>query len=139
MFQQNTSTVPVFGPNVPFYVKGYIYFGYLGAIVYSFVLGMLIGKVRFLMTKLDFDKYGTLIVLAILFVNLSLFGIVQDSALLISVLFDTFIFSIPLLLLSYLILYPKILNVQDRNAFSDNTKNPLLHEVYALLEQSLFL
>ncbi len=126
MFQANTSTVPVFGPNVPFYVKGHIYFGYVGAIVYSFLLGMVIGKIRLLMSKLDFGKYGIVGGLSIIFVNLSLFGVTQDSALFISVLFDTFIFSLPLLILSYFVIFPKMYNLIGNNTHYDSAENTLL-------------
>ncbi|MFC4233115.1 O-antigen polymerase [Parasediminibacterium paludis] len=111
MFRENINTIPVFGPNVPFYVKGHIYFGYFGALLYSFSLGIIVGYLRryfyLLLMRLKESVTSIFAFVFIIFINLLLFGIAQDSTLFFGTLFDTIIFSIPILVLTYIFLYPK--------------------------------
>jgi hypothetical protein len=88
-----------FGPNVPFYVKGNIYFGYYGAFVYSFFLGGTIGFTRNLFYRMIRKSTSSiLMILLILHLNLIIFGIAQDSQLFISKLFDTVMLSLPIII-----------------------------------------
>jgi hypothetical protein len=87
-----------FGPNVPYYTKGYIYFGPFGAIAYSFFIGGVVGFVRQLIyTNAIRSQIGSVLVIHL---NLIIFSIAQDSQLFISILFDTLIISLPFVLLT---------------------------------------
>lgn len=94
----------LFGPNVPYYVKGYIFFGKYGAFGYAFVVGGICGWVRSLYYKLLVKPRSVLVALLIIHLNLSITGLPQDSQLYINVMFDTFFQAIPIYLLIYLIL-----------------------------------
>jgi len=105
-FSHNEILEVVTGPNLPYYVKGHIFFGKFGALIYSFLVGSLIGFVRNLMFKkhYSYTKY-----LLVIFINLNIFSFAQDSALTMSVFFDTIIFSLIPIFLSLILIYsPKI-------------------------------
>ena len=89
-----------FGPNTPYYVKGNIYFGYYGAFVYSFVVGAAIGFVRNRFYAIIRKGSSVLYSILILHLNLVIYTLAQDSQLFTSVLFDTFIISIPVFVVS---------------------------------------
>jgi oligosaccharide repeat unit polymerase len=93
----------VTGPNLPYYVKGHIFFGTYGALVYSFMVGFFIAYIRNLMFK-KYSLYSKYIL--ILFLNLSVFTFAQDSALELSVIFDTFLFALIPAFLSLIFLSP---------------------------------
>jgi oligosaccharide repeat unit polymerase len=85
-----------FGPNVPYYVKGNIYFGYYGALIFSFYTGAVIGFVRKFFYLLVRNGTTSIIYgLLIIHLNLIIFSFAQDSQLFISNLFDTFTLSVP--------------------------------------------
>jgi oligosaccharide repeat unit polymerase len=87
------------GPNLPYYVSGYIFFGSFGAIIYSFIVGMVVGFVRRLLFSLDKRKLSFIAVILIVFLNVLIFGFPQDTQLVISMVTDTLIFgSIPVFL-----------------------------------------
>ncbi len=91
-FGLNETSELVTGPNLPYYVKGHIFFGNYGSYFYSFFIGMIIAIFRnklFFAKKRSYTRYIILI-----FVNLNLFAFAQDSALTISIFFDTFVFSL---------------------------------------------
>ena len=90
------------GPNVPFYVKGHIFFGDYGVLLYAFFVGGVIGRIRGLLYKIDASKKSLLFTLLIIFLNIEIYGFAQDSQLFISIIFDTFIFSVPFIILWYL-------------------------------------
>ncbi len=94
----------VFGPNVPYYVKGYIFFGKYGAFVYAFVIGGIFGWVRSLYYDLLEKPKSVLVALLVIFLNLSIPGLPQDSQLYINIMFDTFFQAVPIYLLIYFIL-----------------------------------
>lgn len=106
-FSHNEVLEVVTGPNLPYYVKGHIFFGKFGALIYSFLIGALIAYFRNLMFKkhYSYSKY-----LLLIFINLSVFSFAQDSALTLSVLFDTFIFSLIPIFISLIFIYSPITN-----------------------------
>jgi oligosaccharide repeat unit polymerase len=101
-FMHNESLDVVTGPNLPYYVKGHLFFGTFGGLIYSFIIGLFIAKLRNLMfsKQVSYSRY-----LIILFINLSAFSFAQDSAYTLSVLFDTFIFSLVPLFLTLIFMY----------------------------------
>jgi oligosaccharide repeat unit polymerase len=105
-FTHNEVLEVVTGPNLPYYVKGHIFFGKYGALIYSFLLGLFIASIRnwMFVRHSSYTKY-----LFLIFFNFSIFSFAQDSALMISVLFDTFIFSLIPIFLSLLLLYSPII------------------------------
>ncbi len=87
------------GPNAPFYVKGHIFFGWFGGLIYSLFVGTFVGYIRKKLFKFNNNENVSIYVLGIIFINTIIFSFPQDSALFISVIFDTLIFSlIPFLL-----------------------------------------
>jgi oligosaccharide repeat unit polymerase len=110
-FNHNEVLDVVTGPNLPYYVKGHIFFGKYGALVYSFLLGLFIAHIRNLM----FVKQSSYTVyLLLIFLNLSVFSFAQDSALTLSIFFDTLIFALcPMFLALMLIYSPKPHNSND--------------------------
>lgn len=107
MFEGST----VFGPNVPYYVKGHIYFGPAGAIIYAFCIGALVGLARKTFYTLLHQPSNILSALFIIHLNVVIYNLPQDSQLFIGVLFDTILLSLPIYLFAIIYLYgnPKIL------------------------------
>jgi hypothetical protein len=103
-YQSGSYEDTVFGPNVPYFVKGHIFFGPVGAVVYSFVIGGTVGWVRSLFYKVLENPKGILYTLIIIHLNLSIFGLPQDSQLFLNIMFDTFFQAIPVYLLIHLLL-----------------------------------
>lgn len=101
-FSHNEVLEVVTGPNLPYYVKGHIFFGKFGGLLYSFLVGLFIGLIRNQLFKKhsNYSKY-----IIIIFVNLSVFSFAQDSALMISVFVDSFIFSLVPILLALMLVY----------------------------------
>jgi oligosaccharide repeat unit polymerase len=101
-FMNNEVLDVVTGPNLPYYVKGHLFFGAFGGLIYSFIIGAFIAKLRNLMfsKQLSYSRY-----IIILFINLSAFSFAQDSAYTLSVLFDTFLFSLVPLFLTLIFMY----------------------------------
>lgn len=102
--QLNTIT----GPNAPFYVKGHIFFGAYGALIYSFFVGGFVGYIRKLLFSLNNQKKNYIHVLILIFLNVNIFGFPQDSALFISIVFDTLLFSIIPIIISFIIVKKRI-------------------------------
>jgi len=105
-FASNEVLDTVTGPNIPYYVKGHIFFGSYGGAIYSLLVGMLIAFTR----NLLFTKHGSYsFYLLLVFVNIFIFSYAQDSSLMFSYLTDTFIFSIgPALLALFCMYSPKL-------------------------------
>jgi oligosaccharide repeat unit polymerase len=102
-FSHNEILEVVKGPNLPYYVKGHIFFGGYGALVYSFIVGIFIAYIR----NLLFEKHSTYSkYIIILYFNLSVFSFAQDFAFELSVLFDTLLFSLIPVFLSLIFMYP---------------------------------
>jgi len=85
-----------FGPSIPYYIKGNIYFGFYGAFIYSFFIGACIGFIRKLFYLLVKKGASSLLYsILIMHLNLIIYTLAQDSPMFISVLFDTVILSLP--------------------------------------------
>jgi hypothetical protein len=120
-YQVGISLDTVFGPNVPYYVKGHIFFGALGAIVYSCFVGAVVGYVRRLYYNLLNTQHSILHMLLVIHLNLIIVSYPQDSNYFITVVFDTIILSAPFYLIGYLILKSSTLQphqVADTTAHS---------------------
>lgn len=90
------------GPNLPYYVKGHMFFGAFGAILYSFFVGVVVGKARVLL----FNKYrNNSLCIIIIYINTLIFTYPQDSALTFSLVIDTIIFSLFPLFVSFCLVY----------------------------------
>ncbi len=95
-----------FGPNIPYYIKGNIYFGYYGAFVYSLFVGIIVGFVRRLFYGLVRSGSASIIfALIIIHMNINITTYAQDSQLYINQLSDTFFLSLPVFLVSLLLHY----------------------------------
>jgi hypothetical protein len=105
----------LFGPNVPYYAKGHIYFGAAGVVVYSIIVGGIVGYVRSLYYKIFRTNKSVVAKLLIIHLNLIIFGYPQDSNTFLSFLFDTIILSLPFYLLVFLF-FQKV-NYQDTQFF----------------------
>lgn len=101
-FSHNEVLEVVTGPNLPYYVKGHIFFGKFGALIYCFLVGAFIAYVRNQLFKKQssYSKY-----LLIIFINISIFSFAQDSALTLSIFFDTLIFSLAPILFALMFVY----------------------------------
>jgi len=97
---RNESLETTQGPNLTYFLKGYLFFGNVGAIIFSFFIGIITGYLR----KMLFNANGINVkfFLLVLFINLNLFSYPQDSGLFINIMFDTIIFGSLPLFLSYL-------------------------------------
>lgn len=91
-FSHNEVLDVVTGPNLPYYVKGHIFFGVIGGLIYSFLVGLFIAYIRNLIFK-PYNSYTKYIL--IFFINLFIFSYAQDSALAFSMFVDTIFFSLP--------------------------------------------
>lgn len=89
------------GPNIPFYVKGEVFFGPIFAAAYSSVIGMVMGFFRRMFVLKSLPSLTSYTVVATL-VGLSMTLPVEDS-LMVSRLFDLTIFLIPLFVFSRII------------------------------------
>jgi len=87
------------GPNTPYYISGHIFFGAFGALIYSFITGLIFGFVRRKFFSMDKMKTNFLVAIGIIFLNLLITSFPQDAQLMISMLFDTIVFaSLPVIL-----------------------------------------
>lgn len=104
------------GPNTVFYVKGHIYFGYVGGIIYSFFMGVIFAKVRnwyFKMRVVNVFKYAFA---TFLFFNLTV--LLRESAMFFGMLFSLAIFSFPIYILSEL-----YIKRYERQVYFDNNRS----------------
>lgn len=93
-FNINSDT---FGPSIPYYIKGNIYFGFYGAFIYSFIIGGIIGFVRRCFYALVKNGSSSFFyALLMIHLNLFIYTLPQDSPVFISVLFDTVFLSLPI-------------------------------------------
>ncbi len=96
-----------YGPNVPFYIKGNIYFGFFGGLVYSFIIGSLVGVVRRLFYSVVRGRTSSIIIsLLIIYLNLTIYSLPQDSPLFINKVTDVIFLSLPLLVVVFIIHLP---------------------------------
>lgn len=99
----------VVGPNVPYYIKGHMFFGSFGGLIYSFFVGGFVGFFRKILFRASGKRIGYLKIFVLIYVNLILFTFPQDSSLFISYLTDTVIFGLIPLFVAYMF----IINVGD--------------------------
>ncbi len=100
MVEQFNAYTPdvVVGPNGIFLIKGHIYFGYLGGIVYSMLCGYIFARIRkyyFSMEIKDIFWYALMTT-----VFFSLAGFLRESGQFYSLLFDIAFFTFPILFIS---------------------------------------
>ena len=113
MFQNNTSTLPIFGPMVPFYTKGHIFFGFFGSLIYTLLLGFFVGFIRKKLITEFKKSFNAISCIIYIFLNLFVFGILFDSSLFFCVIFDTFFHSFLISIVAYIIIFPKMLNAKQ--------------------------
>ena len=105
-FSHNETLDNIFGPNMPYYVKGHIYFGSFGALIYSLFVGCLIGYSRRLLFNLTGKSVSYIFFLLVTFLNIEIITYPQDSAFFITIITDTLFFSSVPLLISYYCILP---------------------------------
>ena len=93
------------GPNTPYYISGHIFFGSFGAIIYSFITGFVFGFVRKLFFLMDKRKINFIAAIGIIYLNILITSLPQDAQLTISMLFDTIIFALIPITLSFIFCY----------------------------------
>lgn len=104
----------IWGPSIPFYVKGNIYFGYYGAFIYSMVIGSVVGFVRNRFYRLVQLQHSLPYSLIIIYLNMMIYTLAQDSPVFISVVFDTILLSMPVIGIVYLVHKPSKVNTALR-------------------------
>lgn len=90
------------GPNGVYIIKGHIYFGYVGGIIYSFICGYVLALFRrlfFTMQIRDIFWYSFLV-----FVFFSIGGFLRESGQFYSTLFDWAFYTFPFLFISQLMI-----------------------------------
>jgi len=92
----------IVGPNTPFYIEGRIYFGFWGAIPYSFLIGYLCGLIRIYYFSIMRSSAFFLVLMGSFcqFAN----KIVSDINMAITQSFDMFFFVLPIIVVTSLIL-----------------------------------
>jgi hypothetical protein len=93
------------GPNTPYYISGHIFFGSFGAPIYSFITGLVFGFVRKKFFLMDKQRVNFIIAIGIIFLNLLITSFPQDAQLMISMLFDTLVFALVPITLSFMFCY----------------------------------
>jgi|GEM_PF-1707348 len=103
-FNINSNT---WGPSIPFYIKGNMYFGYYGSFIYSFVIGSIIGFVRNRFYKIVRQHSPALAYsLIVIYINMMIYTLAQDSPVFISVMFDTVLLSLPVIAIVFFLHLP---------------------------------
>jgi oligosaccharide repeat unit polymerase len=82
------------GPNTPYYVKGHIFMGYIGGLIYSFVVGAILGYCRKLLFAQDGKPFSMIKIILIIYLNVIMCNYPQDSQLITSMLNDTLLFAL---------------------------------------------
>lgn len=90
------------GANARHNIFGYVYCGFYGGLIFSFVLGCLVGFIRNVFLKIE--KQGTFCKIFMLLLYISVFSLEVDPTLFFSYLIDLFI-TLPVVLLVSIILY----------------------------------
>ena len=97
----------IVGPNTPFYIEGKIFFGYYGAFVHSFSIGLVYSFFR----RLFFSTTGGSAFSFVFICTLCLLAgnILIDTSLFVTILFDTCFWILPIYTLSCFIINKRIL------------------------------
>lgn len=103
------------GANARHNIFGYVYFGAFGCIIFSFVIGFLIGKVRSIFVYRRTDSKILRLVIVLLYINV--FSLETDPTLYFSYLTDLLII-LPIVLFLSLLLY-KVNYASNSNIISD--------------------
>lgn len=91
----------ILGPNAPFFIKGHIYWGNLGGILFSLFIGYIYAWIR---KKIFLMKVSNLFVYAVwLNIFFLLINFLKESGMFLSRMFDFFLLSLPLIFISNLI------------------------------------
>lgn len=104
------------GPNIPFYVKGEIFFGTVFAAAYSTIVGMAIALVRRMFARKTYLTLTSYSIAATL-VSLSMTLPVEDS-LMVNRLFDLVLFLTPTIVFSRIIIWSTRKQTPHRNDYS---------------------
>lgn len=90
------------GPNTPAPIRGHIYFGFWGGILYSFIIGYVFARIRkwFFTYKINNLFYYSIIG----FIFFNLMTLVRDSPAFFSLLFDYTFYTFPLYILTLLVI-----------------------------------
>lgn len=108
-YYYNMPTNMTFGPNIPYYIKGNIYFGFIGGLIFSFITGYCVGFIRWLFYMVVRNRSSSVAFsMIIIYLNLIVYSLPQDSLLFSSKIFDIFILSLPLFVIVYIIHLPKL-------------------------------
>lgn len=102
------------GANARHNIFGYVYFGFYGSIVFSFILGWIIGYIRNLFVNMK--KYSVTFKIIVLLLYISVFSLECDPTLYLSYLTDILV-TLPIILILSIILY--LNNVSSRNFISN--------------------
>ncbi|MFV8341082.1 hypothetical protein [Flavobacterium sp. XS2P39] len=114
----NTSSLfddVVLGPNTVFFVKGHVFFGYIGGIVYSFLMGLLSAHFR---KKIIEIKIKNIFMYAIaVYVFFQIPGFLKEFSQSVSTVFDFVFYLGPIILFSLILkeIFKKVDNIENVN------------------------
>lgn len=114
----------IVGPNTPFYIEGRIYFGFIGAVFYSSLIGYICGLIRLYYFSIMRSSAFFLVLVGSFcqFAN----KMVSDINLAITQSFDMFFFVLPIFVLTSLVLTDRI--VFSRIQFWKPSPTSITHE-----------
>jgi oligosaccharide repeat unit polymerase len=101
VYSGDKASAIITGPNTVFLVRGHIFFGYVGGILYCFVAGWLFSYLRKKILMMRIDNIFFYAVSVFIFFNLE--GLLREFHQYLSVLFDFGIYTISIFLISLLI------------------------------------
>jgi hypothetical protein len=91
----------VLGPNTVFFVKGHVFFGYIGGIIYSFVIGVLSAYFRKLIIEIEIKNIFMYAVAVYVFFQIP--GFLKEFSQSVSTIFDFFFYLGPIILFSLIL------------------------------------
>ena len=98
------------GPNTVFLVRGHLFFGYVGGILYSYYAGWSFSIIR--LKILNYKVKNIFVYSILIFILFNLDGFLREFSQSFSVFFDFIIFTFPIFIVS--LLYEKKLNIQNK-------------------------
>ena len=78
--------ISIVGPNFQYYVEGSVYFGYIGGLLYSFIIGSIVGKIRNYALKEEKESLIKIVFKIWLFINI--FTLPMETTYFITKVFD---------------------------------------------------